>query len=91
MPEDETKTSRLYFVDNIRWLVIVLVVVLHAAVTYSNMGNWYYKEPADLGLLSGLVFGIILSFTQAYFMGLLSSSPVTSSPHPSTGRAFAGF
>jgi glucan biosynthesis protein C len=71
MPEDETKTSRLYFVDNIRWLVIVLVVVLHAAVTYSNMGNWYYKEPADLGLLSGLVFGIILSFTQAYFMGLL--------------------
>ncbi|HPJ84323.1 MAG TPA: acyltransferase family protein [Methanothrix sp.] len=61
----------MYFVDNIRWLMIVFVVALHAVVTYSNMGNWYYKEPADLGLLSTLIFGIFLSFTQAYFMGLL--------------------
>lgn len=71
MPESATKTARLYFIDNIRWFVIVQVVVLHAAVTYSNLGKWYYLEPADLSPLSGLAFGIILSFTQAYSLGLL--------------------
>ena len=70
MPEDATP-ARLYFIDNIRWLIIVQVVVLHAAVTYSALGDWYYKEPANLALLSALAFGIFLSFTQAYFMGLL--------------------
>jgi hypothetical protein len=90
MPEDETKTARLYFVDNIRWLVIVLVIVLHAAVTYSNMGSWYYKEPAELCLLSTLIFGIILSFTRPISWAFSSSSPATSSPPPSSGRAFAG-
>ena len=71
MPESTTKPARLYFIDNIRWFVIVQVVVLHAAVTYSNLGKWYYLEPADLSPLSGLAFGIILSFTQAYSLGLL--------------------
>jgi glucan biosynthesis protein C len=71
MPEDATKPARLYFVDNIRWLIIVQVVVVHAAVTYSNLGDWYYIEPAKLGGISALVFGIFQSFTQAYFMGLL--------------------
>jgi glucan biosynthesis protein C len=71
MPESTTKPDRLFFIDNIRWLIIVQVVVLHAAVTYSNMGDWYYLEPAELDLLSALAFGIFLSFTQAYSMGLL--------------------
>ncbi len=66
-----TSPARLYFVDNIRWLVIALVVMVHAAVTYSCLGDWYYYEPVNLDGLSFLVFGIFLSFTQAYSMGLL--------------------
>ena len=63
--------SRLYYIDNIRWLMIIFVVLTHAAVTYSNLGSWYYTEPANLDVLSFAVFGIYLSFTQAYSMGLL--------------------
>lgn len=63
--------SRLYFIDNIRSLVIALVVMVHAAVTYSRLGDWYYYEPASLDLPSTIIFGIFLSFTQAYSMGLL--------------------
>ena len=66
-----TSPIRLYFLDNIRWLMIALVVMVHAAVTYSNLGDWYYREPVELDPLSFLFFGIFLSFTQAYFMGLL--------------------
>lgn len=65
------KPDRIYFIDNIRWFIISLVVILHSAITYSNMGRWYYYEPVKLDLASTMFFGIILTFTQAYSMGLL--------------------
>jgi glucan biosynthesis protein C len=63
--------KRLFFIDNIRWLMVVFVVLMHLNVTYSNMGLWYYKEPVKMDALSGVLFAIYGSFTQAYFMGLL--------------------
>ena len=51
--------------------MIALVVMVHAAVTYSNLGDWYYREPVELDPPTFLFFGVFLSFTQAYFMGLL--------------------
>lgn len=66
-----TKPGRIYFIDNIRWFIISLVVMMHSAVTYSNMGRWYYYEPVKLDLASTMFFGTILTFTQAYSMGLL--------------------
>jgi glucan biosynthesis protein C len=71
MPEIMAKPNRLFFIDNIRWLMIVFVVMTHAAVTYSNLGMWYYIEPAKLDIISLAIFGIYQSFTQAYSMGLL--------------------
>lgn len=70
MPE-KIKFDRLYYIDNIRWLMIIFVVLTHAAVTYSGLGSWYYIEAAKLDFLSFVVFGIYLTFTQAYSMGLL--------------------
>jgi surface polysaccharide O-acyltransferase-like enzyme len=69
--EEAGSGRRLYFVDNIRSFVIVQVVVLHAAVTYSGLGMWYYQEAAALEPLTALSFGIIQSFIQAYSLGLL--------------------
>lgn len=66
-----TSSSRLFFIDNIRWLMIIFVVMIHAAVTYSNLGMWYYIEPAKLDTVSLAFFGIYQSFTQAYSMGFL--------------------
>lgn len=63
--------TRLYFMDNIRWLMIVFVVLMHLNVTYSTHGLWYYTEPSYTPLVSGLLFAIYGFFTQAYFMGLL--------------------
>ena len=42
--------ARLIFIDNIRWVMIMLVLSMHAAVTYSGHGSWYVKEPAKLGV-----------------------------------------
>ncbi len=62
---------RLDWIDNLRWLVIVLVVLVHVAVTYSGLGSWYYHEEARLDVASQIVFFAFELFSQAFFMGFL--------------------
>ncbi len=65
--------GRLLYLDNVRSLVIFLVVVMHSNVTYSGMGRWYYVEgsPARLDLVSVSIFGFYGTFVQAWSMGVL--------------------
>lgn len=63
--------NRLLFIDNLRWLMIVFVVIMHLNVTYSTFGSWYYVEHRHLDIFSTIIFAIYGSFTQAYFMGFL--------------------
>ncbi len=64
-------TGRLLYIDNLRVMVVVLVVMHHLAVTYSGIGSWYYVDAPPLDALSTLWFAFYLSFEQGYFMGLL--------------------
>ena len=67
--------ARLLYIDNLRWVMIVLVVLLHLWVTYGPVGSWYYNENkgpgSRLDLPTTLLFFFLCSTTQAYFMGLL--------------------
>lgn len=65
------KKERLLYIDNLRLLMIIFVVIMHLAVTYSGFGSWYFKEGKPIGLISVIVFGFYQSFTQGYFMGFL--------------------
>jgi peptidoglycan/LPS O-acetylase OafA/YrhL len=65
------KPKRLEFVDNLRSMSIMFVVTMHAAVTYSNFGSWYYMEPPPTDKLTLLFFGMYQTFLQAWFMGFL--------------------
>lgn len=64
-------SSRQAYIDNLRSLMIFLVIAVHAAVTYSHFGNWYYS--ADPAVAPPLVyaFGFFQAHIQAFFMGLL--------------------
>ena len=64
-------STRLLFIDNLRWVMIMLVVSMHAAVTYSGHGSWYTKESARLGLPQEMTFVTYQVFLQSFFMGLL--------------------
>ena len=64
-------TSRVLFIDNIRWSMIILVLSMHAADTYSPFGNWYYVDRQATGFGTALFFGIYQSFLQAFFMAAL--------------------
>jgi len=61
---------RLAYIDHLRVFTIALVVIQHAAVTYSGLGRWYYNEPTPLGPGSMLFFGLWQSHAQAFFMAL---------------------
>jgi len=63
--------TRLLFIDNIRWMLIVLVICHHAAVTYSHVGGWYYLDGPKPGLGATFLFATFETFNQAYFMGFL--------------------
>lgn len=64
-------TARYYYIDNLRVTVIMLVVMLHLAVTYSNLGRWYYNEEHLQGFFSYIFFSLFQTFTQGFSMGLL--------------------
>ncbi|HEY1427357.1 MAG TPA: acyltransferase family protein [Caulobacteraceae bacterium] len=63
--------ERLLFIDNVRWAMIVLVLGMHAAVTYSPLGSWYYREHPKLDLGSTLFFATFQGLLQGFFMALL--------------------
>lgn len=63
--------TRLLFIDNIRWALIVLVICHHAAVTYGHVGGWYYLEGPEPPLATKALLGTLAAFDQAYFMGFL--------------------
>jgi len=62
---------RYYYIDNLRVMVIMLVILLHLAVTYSNLGLWYYNERHVKEFFGQIFFGLFQTFVQGFSMGLL--------------------
>lgn len=63
--------KRLLYIDNLRWTMIMLVVSMHAAVTYSHIGSWYYMENAPVSPAETAIFGTYQATLQDFFMGFL--------------------
>lgn len=61
--------SRLLFIDNLRTLIIVLVIMVHLSITYGGEGGWYYEGQADT--FSGILLTWFNATCQSFFMGLL--------------------
>ena len=71
MTQNLVPQHRTVYFDNIRALMIVFVVLMHAAVTYSGFGDWYYNEPSNLDMLSSITFALFQTGLQAFFMSIL--------------------
>jgi peptidoglycan/LPS O-acetylase OafA/YrhL len=62
------KPLRVYYIDNLRVLLICLVVLVHVAITYGAGGDWYYRDP-QTSKLATLVLTVFVATTQAFYMG----------------------
>jgi len=71
MPTSPSPPSRLPWVDHLRTLVILLVVNMHACVTYSHVGDWYAMSAREPSLIAKLPFIVWQGHLQSFFMGLL--------------------
>jgi len=61
-------TNKIYYINRLKVLLTILVVMHHACVTYGAPGGWYYSEKT--ALMSALIpMTLFVSLNQAYFMG----------------------
>ena len=75
---DNAVKPRLAYIDNLKALLIIFVIIIHVAVTYSGIGSWFYiehkrwfyTEHKTLDNISYYFFLFIELFNQAYFMSL---------------------
>lgn len=64
-------STRLPWIDHLRTLVILLVVNVHACVTYSHVGDWYYMSDHEPTLAAKVPFIVWQGHLQSFFMGFL--------------------
>jgi glucan biosynthesis protein C len=68
--------SRLLYIDNLRIVLISMVVLLHLAITYGAEGDWFYNETVPESIASAVVLTlyttIAQAFTLAFFMMIAS-------------------
>lgn len=62
------KRPRLLYIDNLRTLLIIMVILWHMAVTYGAPGFWPYQE-SQPDELTALVFTIFSAINGPYVLG----------------------
>ena len=65
----KNKPERLYFIDNIRVFLTIMVVMFHFAIIYQGKVFFFYSEPSE-DTLSNMLLAAFKMFNQIYFMGL---------------------
>lgn len=64
-----SKQGRIFYFDNIRILLTILIVLHHVAVAYGGIGGWPLKEaPSDP--VSPIIFGMFNAINQSYVLSL---------------------
>jgi surface polysaccharide O-acyltransferase-like enzyme len=61
--------ARMFFIDNIRVFLTILVLLHHFMIIYAHSGSWYYNE-GEPDFLTDALGNWFCSVNQAYFMGL---------------------
>lgn len=69
MSNDYCHPVRLFFIDNIRILLVCLVILTHLAITYGAFGSWYYREVSGISVSAALLT-MLASLFQTFYMGL---------------------
>ena len=61
--------QRDYYIDRLRSVMTVLVILHHTAITYGGSGGWFWREHDPSADLSSILLTFFVATNQAYFMG----------------------
>ena len=51
-PTSTKPRTRLFYLDNLRIYLTILVILHHAALAYGGAGNWDVIDPANIKLIN---------------------------------------
>lgn len=83
--------SREFYIDRLRSVMTVLVVLHHTAITYGAAGGWFYFERKPSGSISSLLLTMFCATNQAYFMGFFFLLAGYFTPSSLDRKGFARF
>ncbi len=63
----QQNSSKLQYINNLRILLIIMIIMIHVAITYGAEGSWYYSEQTDL--VSGILLTMYCAVTQSFALG----------------------
>jgi glucan biosynthesis protein C len=63
------KRPRLLYIDNLRILLTILVIMHHFAIGYGGPGGFFYIEDGPMSDISFILITLFLAINQAFFMG----------------------
>jgi len=69
MSTTTTKKPRLLYIDNLRILLTILVIMHHFAIGYGAPGGFYYSENGPMSDVSEILLTLFVAINQAFFMG----------------------
>jgi len=61
--------QRDFYIDRLRSVMTVMVILHHTAITYGAPGGWFWTELKTSGSPTGMLLTLFVSTNQAYFMG----------------------
>ena len=59
--------TRLFYLDNLRIYLTILVIVHHADIAYGGVGNWFFQDPG-VDEISPILLTFFNNINQSYFM-----------------------
>jgi peptidoglycan/LPS O-acetylase OafA/YrhL len=66
---ESTHPARELYIDRLRSVMTVFVILHHCAITYGAPGSWFYNELRPSGSLPSFLLLLFVATNQAYFMG----------------------
>ncbi len=61
------ETNRINFLDNIRTLIVILVIIFHSAIAYSVFDSWWYIHDKN----TNIIFDIFITALDIFMMPTL--------------------
>ena len=63
-------SSRMAYIDVVRFVLIAMVIMVHAAVTYGSAGSWTYVDAKSTNEMTSALLTFFVMYSQSFFMSL---------------------
>lgn len=63
-------SARVFYLENLKVFLTILVILHHTAITYGGDGGWFYQEVKHTVLPDSVILTMFAATNQSFFMGL---------------------